>query len=131
MTTKDESSVVRPPIDVIRETFAECDALMARLDETKKQNDLRAWKRKGGVLEVVCVGHMRKCLDYIEHLEARTASTAALVEAATRLLAAEAKYKMTGAEKIIAGISDDALRTEGIAAMNALRAALSQEQGNG
>lgn len=61
---------VRPPIDDIRAVFAECEAREAIFRETGKQRDLASWKRHGGVLEVVCVGHMRASLDHIERLEA-------------------------------------------------------------
>lgn len=56
------------PIDDIRAVFAECEARQAKFEETRKQADFRHWKRHGGVLEVVCVGHMRTALDEIERL---------------------------------------------------------------
>ena len=67
--TENKEAPVRPPVAEIREVFVECETAMAKFGETKKQADHRAWKRKGSVLEVVCVGHMRNCLDYIEYLE--------------------------------------------------------------
>lgn len=58
------------PIGAIRAAFTDCEQALAKAAETGKASDTRAWKRKGTVLEVVCVGHMRACLDYIERLEA-------------------------------------------------------------
>lgn len=65
--------------------------------------------------------------DKIDRANARLIAAAPdFAEAARRLLAVFDQQKMTTAERIIAGISDSALRTEGSAAIEALRAALSK-----
>lgn len=55
---------------------------------------------------------------------AHTDSAPAMLDAAKRLLAVFDQQRMTTAERIITGVSDSALRTEGQAAMEALRAAV-------
>ena len=52
-----------------------------------------------------------------------------LLEAGQRLIAVFDQQRMTTAERIIAGISDAGLRTEGNAAIEALRAAIALTQG--
>jgi hypothetical protein len=53
-----------------------------------------------------------------------------LLVAAERLLAVFDQQRMTAAERIIAGISDAGLRTEGNAAIEALRAAAAKARGD-
>ena len=54
---------------------------------------------------------------------------AELLEAGERLLAVFDQQRMTAAERIIVGVSDAGLRTEGNAAIEALRAAIAKATG--
>lgn len=72
----------RPPVAHIRAAFDEYDTAMERFGETGKPADKRAWKGKGGALEVVCLGYMRRTLDYLECIEAINIE---LLEALTEL----------------------------------------------
>jgi len=67
----------------------------------------------------------------VNSVEALEARVKALEGAASRLVAAFDQMKMTQAERIIVGISDAGLRTEGNAAIEALRATLSEAEAKG
>jgi hypothetical protein len=68
------SAGLKEIIASVRQVIAECEDLAAVFRQTGKKSDHRAWKRKGGVLELWSVGSIRRLIDGYEAADARITS---------------------------------------------------------